>query len=182
MNIYDQLRRPFPAHKIHWRVGSMTKARDKGMALAYIDARDVMNRLDKVVGCENWQCRYPLSDNGLLICEVGIRASVFGLDRGDWIWKSNGSGETDIEAKKGACSKSFVRAGVVWGIGQYLYALPTQWHPLDEYKRFTKASIAIMGESLPTWAKPEGFDKLMGRKKVSEFMAKKLMAKKGVSK
>ena len=172
MNIHDQLRRPFPLTKIHWRVGNTNAKKlgckpweaTEGAALAYVDARDVMKRLDDVLSTENWQCRYPISDNGLLICEIGIRASIFGLDRGDWIWKSNGAGETDIEAKKGACSQALVRAGVVWGIGQYLYALPFSWVDLDRGK-LSKGTIAMLGESMPTWASPEGFDQLMEKKR-----------------
>ena len=47
MNIFDELAKPFPETSIHWRVGA-TNARSqggkptKGIALAYIDARDVM--------------------------------------------------------------------------------------------------------------------------------------------
>ena len=164
MNIHDQLRRPFELTKIHWRVGSVTKDKSKGMALAYIDARDVMSRMDNVVGTENWQCRYPLSDNGLLICEVGIRASVFGLDRNEWVWKANGAGDTQVEAEKGKCSDAMKRAAVLWGVGQYLYALPNKWFPLDDWKRFTKEAVIQMGETMPFWATPEGYVKLMLRK------------------
>ena len=146
MNIHDQLRRPFELTKIHWRVGSMTKDKSKGMALAYIDARDVMSRLDSVVGTQNWQCRYPISDNGLLICEVGIREWIDvheeppnHVDWGTgWIWKANGAGDTQVEAEKGKCSDAMKRAAVLWGVGQYLYALPNRWFPLDDWKRLPK--------------------------------------------
>ena len=33
----------------------------KGIPLAYLDARDAMERLDDVVGPENWQDRYTFS-------------------------------------------------------------------------------------------------------------------------
>ena len=51
------LAKPFPADSIHWRVGSTTKDGKRGMALAYIDARDVMDRLDEVC-CGEWQDSY----------------------------------------------------------------------------------------------------------------------------
>ena len=162
MKIHDQLRRPFPLHKIHWRVGSTNAKKlnckpweaTKGIALAYIDARDAMSRLDKVVGAENWQCEYPLADSGLLICRVGIRASVFGFDRNEWIWKSNGAGDTQVEAEKGKCSDAFKRAAVLWGVGQYLYALPFSWVKLHNGK-------VIDPPALPEWALPDGFDRLL---------------------
>ena len=136
MDIFEQLKAPFPPESVHWRVGATNAKKlgvkpweaTKGIALAYIDARDVMERLDSVVGAGNWQCRYPLASGSLLICEIGIRVD------GEWIWKANGAGETDVEADKGKCSDAFKRAAVLWGIGQYLYAPPNVWCDLDNGK------------------------------------------------
>jgi hypothetical protein len=140
MNIFEQLAAPFPPDAVHWRVGATNAKKlgckpweaTKGIALAYIDARDVMQRLDEVVGPENWQCRYPLASGSLLICEIGI--FVNNDKTQGWIWKANGAGETDVEADKGKCSDSFKRAAVLWGIGQYLYDLDTAWCDLKNGK------------------------------------------------
>lgn len=140
-DIIAQLKAPFDPRRIHWRVGSTTKDKSRGMALAYCDARDVMVRLDEVVGPENWQCRYPF----LGCCEIGIR---FG---DEWVWKSNGAGQSDIEAEKGQYSDAFKRAAVMWGIGRYLYMLPSPWVELDEHKRIKETP------QLPEWATPEGY-------------------------
>ncbi len=145
MTLQNDLLRPFPEKRISWRVGATTKDKKKGIALAYIDARDVMHRLDEVVGLDKWQCRYPFQG----CCEIGIWVDP------QWVWKSNGAGETNVEAEKGQYSDAFKRAGVMWGIGRYLYSLPNVWVPLDEYKRI------ITPPELPVWATPEGFDKLM---------------------
>ena len=51
------LKRPFEPRYISWRCGATNKDKNKGIALAYIDARDVMRRLDDVFGMW-WQCRY----------------------------------------------------------------------------------------------------------------------------
>jgi hypothetical protein len=143
MNLAD-LKKPFPPDRISWRVGSTTKDKTKGMALAYIDARDVQDRLDEVCGAENWQCRYPHA-NGKTVCEVGImvqRGHDLSGPRTEWIWKSDGAGDSDIEAEKGALSDAFKRAAVRWGVGRYLYDLESPWVALDgnriaqhEYKR-----------------------------------------------
>lgn len=123
MSIFDALSAPFPADVISWRAQSVSTKNPNApaaMALAYIDARDVMRRLDDVCGPANWQCRYPHADKKT-ICEIGIK-------HGDeWIWKANGAGDTDIEAEKGAVSDAFKRAAVLWGIGRYLYDMPTVW-------------------------------------------------------
>ncbi len=120
MSDLKQLKRAIPANKIHWRVGATKKDKSTGIALAYIDARDVMEVLDDVVGVENWQCRYPFAG----CCEIGIKSGD------EWIWKANGAGETNVEKEKGQFSDAFKRAAVLWGIGQYLYDLPNSWMPL----------------------------------------------------
>jgi hypothetical protein len=167
MNIFEQLKRPFPEDKIHWRVGNTNAKKlgvkpweaTKGSALAYVDARDVMQRLDEVVGPQHWQCRYPLADSGLLVCEVGI--SFVGEDRSEWIWKANGAGDTQVEAEKGKCSDAFKRAAVLWGIGRYLYYLPFSWVDLVEGKLKSRPP-------LPNWANPEGWDMLTKQKEARE--------------
>jgi hypothetical protein len=116
----QRLRAPFPPERVSWRVGSTTQDKSKGMALAYIDARDVMDRLDDVVGPQNWQCTYPHA-NGKTVCSIGIRVGE------EWVWKSDGAGDTDYEAEKGALSDAFKRAAVRWGIGRYLYDLESPW-------------------------------------------------------
>jgi hypothetical protein len=127
-DIFDQLKAEFPRDAISWRAQSVTKDGTKAMALAYIDARDVMQRLDDVVGPDGWQCRYPHA-TGKTVCEIGIRV------RDEWIWKADGAGDTDIEAEKGALSDAFKRAAVRWGIGRYLYDLASPWVPCESYKR-----------------------------------------------
>lgn len=172
LTIAQQLARPFDANRISWRLGATTKAKDKGIPLAYIDARDVMERLDKVVGQGNWQCRYPLASNHLLICEIGIRTILPDVDTTDvWVWKSNGAGDTAVEADKGKCSDAFKRAAVLWGIGRYLYALPNQWvkiEPQGNSYVIPKAIKLMLGETLPHWATPEGYDKIMAKRQEKE--------------
>lgn len=124
----DALKAPFPPDRISWRVGATTSDKKKGIALAYIDARDVMQRLDEVCGGGNWQNDYPHAGQKT-VCRIGI------LINDQWVWKSNGAGDTDIEADKGALSDAFKRAGVLWGIGQYLYDLDALWVTLEERGR-----------------------------------------------
>lgn len=140
--LLDALAAPFPEEQISWRVGAMTKDQSKGIALAYLDARDVMKRLDEVMGVD-WQCRYShVGDKGV-VCEIGLRIN------GEWLWRANGAGETQVEAEKGALSDAFKRAAVLWGVGRYLYDLPNVWVDLDN-KRIKNPP------SLPDWAKPAG--------------------------
>ena len=132
------LAEPFPSDEIQWRVGSTTKDKKRGMALAYIDARTVMDRLDKVCGGV-WEDYYS-EVAGRLVCSI----SVYGQTRSD------GAGDTDFEAEKGGLSDAFKRAGVKWGIGRYLYRLPSEWVALDGRQKITTPP------SLPHWALPSG--------------------------
>lgn len=145
--IIRELKEPFAADQIHWRVGATygDDANKKGIALAYIDARHVMNRLDEVVGPENWQDRIIPSPEGF-ICEIGIlieRNTIKHVlfenhseEHNDisyeWVWKANNAGKTEFEAEKGGGSDAFKRAGVMWGIGRYLYDLPSEWVPVEK--------------------------------------------------
>lgn len=118
--IFEQLRAPFSPERVSWRVGPTAEDGTRGLALAYIDARDVADRLDEVCGPAGWQNRYSHA-NGKTVCDLGI------LCDGQWIWKADGAGDTDVEAEKGALSDAFKRAGVRWGIGRYLYDVESVW-------------------------------------------------------
>jgi hypothetical protein len=136
MTIWDDLAAPFPEEAISWRAQSLTKAGDKAMALAYIDARDVMRRLDEVVGPANWQDRYEVHGDKT-ICYLSICTDAHDIDgvmTKDWITKADGAGDTAVEAEKGSLSDSFKRAAVKWGIGRYLYDMSAPWVPCETYE------------------------------------------------
>ncbi|MBK8246158.1 MAG: hypothetical protein IPK85_01940 [Gemmatimonadetes bacterium] len=126
---WKALAAPFPPDAVSWRVGSISKRdKTKAKALAYLDARDVMNRLDDVAGPANWQCRYSHA-GAKTVCDIAIRVD------GEWVWKADGAGDTDIEAEKGSLSDAFKRSAVRWGIGRYLYDLPSPWVTINEFKQ-----------------------------------------------
>lgn len=141
---FEALAAPFPPERISWRVGTSNKARrkretgdnyakaTKGMALAYIDARDVMGRLDEVCGPGGWQCKYSHAE-GKTVCDIGVKVGD------EWVWKADGAGNSDIEAEKGALSDAFKRAAVRWGIGRYLYDISSPWCDLDDREQITEA-------------------------------------------
>jgi len=135
--MFDALCVPFPTHAIKWRVGSTSGTR--GLPLCYVDSRAVMDRLDSVCGMEGWMCNYTPS-NAMLICNLGVR-----VPGGDWIWKSDGAGQTDFEGEKGMASDALKRAAVRFGIGRYLYDLKCKWVDLDG-KGFSEATIKQLNE------------------------------------
>jgi hypothetical protein len=129
MTLLTKLKAPFPVKKVKWRKGG------GGTNLAYADARTYQERLDEVMG-DGWQCRFPIVTEHGTVCEVGL------LIDGEWRWRSNGAGATNIEGEKGQFTDAFKRACSMWGVGKYLYALPSDG-------------------TLPEWATPQGYAKLV---------------------
>jgi hypothetical protein len=123
--LFDALSEPFASELIEWRIGSTTTDKSRGMALAYINARTLMDRFDSVCGPDGWQSEHYPAGGERLGCKIGVRIA------GDWIWKSDGAGETDVEGEKGAFSSALKRAAVSWGVGRYLYDMPSPWVALD---------------------------------------------------
>jgi hypothetical protein len=151
--INDLLKRlalPFPPEDIEWRVGTKTQDGSRGLALPYITNRAVMERLDETVGPVNWRNTYEKGPDGGVLCGLAIRV------QDEWITKYDGAANTDVEAVKGGLSDAMKRAAVQWGIGRYLYRLPSYWVPL---KQTGKSHIIEEANypKLPTWAMPEGY-------------------------
>lgn len=118
----------FPRAAVSWRAQNLTQNGDKALALAYIDARDVMDRLDAVCSPENWQDRYEFH-GARTVCYLSIRIG------NEWITKADGAGDSDVEAEKGAISDALKRAAVKWGIGRYLYSIESPWVPCESYEK-----------------------------------------------
>lgn len=147
-DFWTRLGAPFPADKIHFRVGATNNRENptKGIALAYLSAVDVMERLDEVAGPGNWADRYPFAG----CCELSVRVG------GEWITKSNCAGETDVEGEKGQASTAFKRAAVKFGIGRSLYAMRNAWFDVERKGKsvvFTKDAEQKMRNGYAMWIK-----------------------------
>ncbi len=147
---------PFSPEQLRWRVDehSVYTASDGcryGRALAYLEARDVMNRLDDVLG-GNWSSKLtPLMESGRLsgfLCELTIR-----FPDGSTSTRSDVGVITSYQSLKGAASDALKRAAVYFDVGRYLYFLDTPWVEVDSRN-------AIIGDlpKLPLWALPNNVD------------------------
>jgi hypothetical protein len=99
---------------------SEVKARStSGRQLHYITARTAMNRLDNVLGPENWFDEYFPQENSVL-CKLTIR-----LPDGALLTKSDAGGYAGMadqgDDDKSGYSDAFKRACVKFGIARYLY-------------------------------------------------------------
>lgn len=121
------LEKPFPPETVKWRLGSTFKYNneDRGLALAYIDARHVMDRLDQVCGIDNWQSAIAETASGRVLSTISIRIND------EWIVKTDGAGSTKVEADKGGISDALKRAAVQWGVGRYLYGMGDTFVKVD---------------------------------------------------
>lgn len=113
------LSQPFDPSTIKWRLGQTFQRNGewRGTALAYIDARHVMDRLDQVVGPHGWQTTIDEKPSGRVLCSMGVKYGD------EWVFKTDGAGNTDIEGDKGGISDAIKRAAVQHGIGRYLYGM-----------------------------------------------------------
>ncbi len=141
-----KLKEPFDPKFVKWRVGATTADKSKGIALAYIDAREVMKRLDDVFGVTGWQSRFSHVTERMVTCEIGAKVN------NEWVWKSDGAGDTAVEAEKGSLSDALKRTAVLWGIGRYLYYLPNEWVELVPAGKSHKLKNT---PTLPKWALPK---------------------------
>ena len=144
------LKAPFPESEIEWRVGPTNADKTKGIALAYITARAVMNRLDAVFGVGGWQDDYQFIPGGdgsknAWVCRLTV------LIDGVWITKADAADESDMESTKGGVSDALKRAAVKLGIGRYLYNLPNVWVPIEMRG---KTAYLKGRPKLPAWALP----------------------------
>src|SRR5215207_6903858 len=121
--------------------------------LHYITARTAMNRLDSVLGPENWWDRYVPGENSVL-CELTIR-----LPDGSTLTKSDAGGYAGMadsgDDDKSGYSDAFKRAAVKFGVARYLYrdGVPTFVHPsvaaVDHQEAPTAAEAEPAREASP---------------------------------
>jgi hypothetical protein len=121
---------------------------NRAMALAYVDARAIQDRLDDVLGVEGWQDEYTTLEDGSVVCRLRLRIGQ------EWITKMDVGSPSEQpdggDRLKAAFSDALKRAAVKFGIGRYLYRLPAVWCDYDTTKKqFTRPP------TLPAFAQPE---------------------------
>lgn len=142
--IMKKLQEPFPPQDIEWRVGATNKEKTKGIALAYVTNRAIMNRLDSLFGPFGWRNEFREWKGNSQLCGISV------LWNGEWITKWDGADDSQTEAVKGGLSDAMKRAGYQWGIGRYLYNLENTWVPIENGRLKQEPR-------LPSWALPEGY-------------------------
>ena len=138
--ILAELKKPFHPSQVTWKPGMTTKDGTKALALAYADLRAYQNRLDEICGLD-WAVTYtPWGDK--VVCHITI-AGVTRSSTGE----ADGQSERNEIAGTSAEAQAFKRACAMFGLGRYLYALPSVWVEYDAAtKQFTdKAKAKLEG-------------------------------------
>ena len=152
-DLLAELSKPFPPSAISWKPGASKD--NKCMALAYADLRAYQDRLDEVMGVD-WSCRYVPWEGSRIICELTLYVGG-PLDRREAILRSS-TGDADKQDEKNelaasvAEAQSFKRACAMFGLGRYLYELPSPWVEFDPAKkRITEAGQRELDARYATW-------------------------------
>ena len=150
--IMKALATPFAADEVKFKPQVIRG--NRALALAYVDARAIQDRLDEVLGVEGWQDEYTPLPDGSVVCRLQIRLGQ------EWITKMDVGSPSEQpgggDRLKAAFSDALKRAAVKFGVGRYLYRLPQIWCDYDQQKKqfLRKPSIpdfALPGPSiLPT--------------------------------
>lgn len=92
----------------------------KGKDVYYVTARTVMNRLDTVLGPQNWWDDYQVGGADSILCRLTIR-----LPDGTTLTKCDAGGFAGMKDQgdddKSGYSDAFKRAAVRFGVARYLY-------------------------------------------------------------
>jgi hypothetical protein len=139
--ILPELKKTMP---YKWRVQSFNKNKPQATCVAYIDARDVMDRLDEV-------CTYGWHRNheelkGRIYAGVGII-----LPSGKIMWRWDCGTESNTEAEKGESSDSFKRAAVNVGVGRFLYDLDIKYLNANEKKTSSNYPYVVDNNGKRVW-------------------------------
>ena len=127
----DALAAPFDPNEVKWKAQAVSG--NRALAVAYVDARVVQDRLDDVLGVAGWQDSYKVLADGSVMCRLKIRLGE------QWISKVDVGGQSEQpdegDRMKAAFSDALKRTAVKFGVGRYLYRLPSQWVDYDAQKK-----------------------------------------------
>lgn len=141
------LSQPFPAEAIQWKPGATNPDKTRGLALAYVDLRHYIDRLNEVAG-PDWSDDYEVQEGGkVVVCRLTL-AGVTRSDVGE-------AAPNEENTATSALAQAFKRACVKFGLGAYLYRLPRTWVEYDAKRKcFTGTAIARLQQAVGGYSVP----------------------------
>lgn len=129
--IAQALAAPFDPGEVKFK--PQTVSGNRALAIAFVDARVIQDRLDEVLGVMGWQDSYERFPDGSVVCRLRIRLGT------EWITKEDVGSQSEQPDEGDRCKAAFSdalkRAAVKFGIGRYLYRCKPQWVDYDPQKR-----------------------------------------------
>jgi hypothetical protein len=127
-DILNELRKPFHPSVVTWKPQAVKADGTKALAVAYADLRAYQQRLDDVCGLD-WAVSFtPWGER--IICHL----TIHGVTR-------SSTGEPDSQSERSEIAgtateaQAFKRACAMFGLGRYLYNLPSVWAEYDKERR-----------------------------------------------
>lgn len=145
-DLVARLREPFPVSEVKWRASGQP-TNGSVMMIPYLDARNVMDRLDEVFGMDCWDTTYTQVGPRDVLCTINIRIGERSFAKSD-VGTANDGVSNDL-VMKSAYSDSLKRAAVHLGIGRYLYAVSYVRVPVNSQ------GFPAYTPQMPEWAMNE---------------------------
>lgn len=157
----EALAAPFDSTAVRFKPGKVVG--NRALALVYVDARAIQDRLDEVLGVLGWQDEFEFLPDGSVVCRLRLRLGD------EWITKVDVGAPSEQpdegDRRKAAVSDALKRAAVKFGIGRYLYRVGEMWADYDPQK---KRIVRPPTLPLDMQAKPVGGPASNGRGRKSE--------------
>jgi hypothetical protein len=83
----EALAAPFDPREVRFKPAVVSG--NRAMALAYVDARVIQDRLDEVLGVTGWQDEYECLPEGSVVCRLRLRLGE------EWITKMDVGGQSE---------------------------------------------------------------------------------------
>ncbi len=131
MTLEEKLALPFAEEEVKFKPAVVTG--NRALAMPYVDARVIMDRLDEVFGVGGWEDEIEFLPDGSCVCRLKVKID------GQWISKCDVGGASEQpdegDRHKAAVSDGLKRAAVKVGIGRYLYRQEPIWADYDQKKK-----------------------------------------------
>ncbi len=117
----------FAAKDVHFKPAAING--NRALAIAYVDARAIQERLDSVLGMDGWQDEYTCLPNGSVVCTLRVRINDEWIAKIDVGSPSAQSDEGDRvsstirrpTSRHGPC-RSAPRARASWQVQSWVWA------------------------------------------------------------
>ncbi len=144
-SLTQQLLAPFESNQVKFKPAVVTG--NRALALPYVDARVIQDRLDEVLGVAGWQAEYECLPDGSVVCRLRLRLGS------EWITKMDVGGPSEQpdegDRRKAAFSDALKRAAVKFGVARYLYRLSPLWVDWDAQKKKFLKDPQLPASALP---------------------------------